>query len=204
MQTPHLDQLAAGGVRFDAAYTASPVCTPARAAIFTGTYPHTNGAWGLELPLGQTIKTVGQRLRDAGVPTAYMGRWHLSATDYFDTGECPDGWDPAWWYDGRNYLEELPTDVRTFSRKPHTPAELQAAGFGAEQMYGHRMSDRAIRFLDEHAGQDSVAGAAGETALRTITLSEIDGADWRQTCSASVSVVSMSGTSRPWLLLAII
>ena len=36
------------------------------------------------------------------------------------------------------------------------------------------------------AGQDSVAGAAGETALRTITLSEIDGADWRQTCSASV------------------
>ena len=41
--TPHLDRLAAGGVRFDQTYCASPVCIPARASMYSGQYPHTHG-----------------------------------------------------------------------------------------------------------------------------------------------------------------
>ena len=39
MYTPNLDRLAAGGIRYENAYTCQPVCGPARSAIFTGTFP---------------------------------------------------------------------------------------------------------------------------------------------------------------------
>lgn len=43
VETPNIDRLAAGGTRFDAAYTASPICVPARAAFATGRYVHEIG-----------------------------------------------------------------------------------------------------------------------------------------------------------------
>ena len=43
MITPNLDALAQEGIRYENAYTCQPVCGPARSAIFTGTFPHTNG-----------------------------------------------------------------------------------------------------------------------------------------------------------------
>jgi len=46
IQTPHLDALAARGLRFDAAYTPSPICVPARASIATGRYVHETRCWG--------------------------------------------------------------------------------------------------------------------------------------------------------------
>ena len=45
VDTPNLDRLARQGVRFERAYTACPLCTPARGAIFTGLHPQINGAW---------------------------------------------------------------------------------------------------------------------------------------------------------------
>ncbi|HOQ29474.1 MAG TPA: sulfatase-like hydrolase/transferase, partial [Armatimonadota bacterium] len=66
MRTPCLDRLAAGGVRFDRAYTCQPVCGPARSALFTGTFPHSNGMWSNSMALGDNVKTIGQRLRDQG------------------------------------------------------------------------------------------------------------------------------------------
>ena len=44
MRTPNLDALAREGVRFDRAYSAQPVCGPARSALFTGLFPHENGS----------------------------------------------------------------------------------------------------------------------------------------------------------------
>lgn len=43
MKTPNLDRLAEEGIRYENAYTCQPVCGPARSAIFTGTFPHSNG-----------------------------------------------------------------------------------------------------------------------------------------------------------------
>ena len=53
---------------------------------------------------------MGQRLRDAGYRTGYVGKWHLDGHDYFGTGVCPDGWDEEYWYDGKRYLDELTED----------------------------------------------------------------------------------------------
>ena len=60
---------------------------------------------------------MGQRFRDSGYRTAYIGKWHLDAHDYFGTGVCPDGWDDRYWYDGRRYLDELTDDQITLWRQ---------------------------------------------------------------------------------------
>jgi uncharacterized sulfatase len=151
LQTPNLDRLAAGGVRFDRAYTCQPVCTPARSALFTGTFPHTNGAWGNSMPLGQTAHTIGQRLSSQGIHTAYMGKWHLDGADYFDTGRCPDGWDKRYWFAGRNYLEELSPQDRTRSRQTETNREPDLK---AEFTFGHKVASRAVSFLESHNKED--------------------------------------------------
>lgn len=151
MHTPGLDRLAAQGVRFDRAYTCQPVCAPARAALFTGTFPHTNGVWANCNPLGDNIKTIGQRLHDRGIHTAYIGKWHLDGGDYFGLGRCPAGWDPAYWYDMRNYLEELTPAERLRSRSPELNRDPNLT---AEFTFGHRCSDRALRFLAAHRAED--------------------------------------------------
>ena len=150
VRTPNLDQLASRGVRFDRTYCCQPVCGPARSGLFTGTFPHSNGSWANSMPLGANVKTVGQRLRDNGVRTAYIGKWHLDGGDYFGLGRCPDGWDPEYWYDMRCYLDELPPEDRRRSRDP----KLNRAGDVTPGFtFGHRCSNRAIRFLETHRDQ---------------------------------------------------
>ena len=151
MHTPNLDRMASGGMRFERAYTCQPVCGPARAALFTGTWPHTNGSWANLLPLGDTVRTVGQRLREEELHTAYIGKWHLDASDYFGTGTCPPGWDPKYWYDMRNYLEELSPQDRLRSRSPeiNRDSDLTEAF-----TYAHRCSNRAVDFLQKHVSTD--------------------------------------------------
>ncbi|MEM7334270.1 MAG: sulfatase-like hydrolase/transferase [Chloroflexota bacterium] len=150
MQTPHLDRLAHEGMRFEKAYTCTPVCGPARAAMFTGLFPHSNGAWGNSMPLGDQVKTIGQRLQNEGIHTAYVGKWHLDGSDYFGTGQCPDGWDADYWYDMRCYLEELSPEERLRSRQPRTNDDPITADF----TFGHRCSNRAIDFLSKHGDED--------------------------------------------------
>lgn len=51
LRTPNLDQLTAQGIRFEKAYNCRPACAPARSAIWTGLFPHTNGVWANSMPL---------------------------------------------------------------------------------------------------------------------------------------------------------
>ncbi len=150
LRTPCLDRLAGQGIRFDRAYCCQPVCGPARSALFTGIFPHSNGSWANCMPLGDNVKTIGQRLSDRGVYTAYIGKWHLDGSDYFGLGRCPSGWDPAYWYDMRNYLDDLSPEDRLRSRKAATNRD----GIAADFTFGSRCSDRAIDCLRKNAGRD--------------------------------------------------
>lgn len=115
--TPCIDRLAKEGVSFGKAYTTCPVCTPARAGLFTGIYAQRSGAWTNLMPLGQGVRHMGHWMRELGYRTAYVGKWHLDGHDYFGTGLCPDGWDPLYWYDGRNYIDDLTPSNREAWRK---------------------------------------------------------------------------------------
>lgn len=70
--TPNLQKWANQGVVFDRAYTCQAVCSPARSAIFTGSYPHTNGMLGNDMYLNENIRTIGQRLQDTGTDVPNM------------------------------------------------------------------------------------------------------------------------------------
>jgi uncharacterized sulfatase len=150
LKTPNLDRLAAGGIRFERAYNCQPVCAPARSAIWTGLYPHTNGVWGNSMPLGDTTHTIAQRLTDHGTHCALIGKWHLSGTDYFDTGIPQPGWDPEYWYDMRNYLTELSIEDRRRSRDPMTANDPT---WSRKMCFGNRVATRAVDFLSKHRGQ---------------------------------------------------
>jgi uncharacterized sulfatase len=151
IKTPNLDRIAAQGTRFERAYNCQPVCSPARAALWTGLFPHTNGIWGNSMPLGDTTHTIGQRLTDKGIHCAFMGKWHLSGTDYFDTGIPAPGWDKKYWYDMRDYLEELSPQDRVRSRDPKTAYD---PAWTKEYCYGYRCTQRALDFLDKHSNED--------------------------------------------------
>jgi len=151
LQTPNLDRLASEGMRFERAYNCQPVCGPARSAMFTGLFPHSNGSWANSIALSSNVKTIGQRMLEAGFTTCFIGKWHLDGSDYFGLGRAPDGWDAAYWYDMRNYLEELNETDRRKSRRVET---MNLGSLSADFTFGHRCSNRAIDFLTEHASED--------------------------------------------------
>lgn len=151
MKTPNLDRLAQEGIRYENAYSCQPVCGPARSAIFTGLFPHSNGMVTNSIALGDNVKTVGQRLTDNGIHCGYIGKWHLDGADYFGLGKCPQGWDEDYWYDMRCYLNELSEEDRQRSRKRATN---YAEDMTAEFTYAHRCTERALDFLQKNEEQD--------------------------------------------------
>ncbi|HKJ84993.1 MAG TPA: sulfatase-like hydrolase/transferase [Spirochaetia bacterium] len=150
LSTPQLDAFAASAVRYDRAYTTQPVCGPARSALFTGYFPHSNGAWGNGMALQEHAVTIGSRLERIGLHTGYVGKWHLDGFDYFGLGSCPPGWDPAYWYDMRNYLEDLSPEDRARSRDPAT----NRTGVPAEFTFANRVTELARAFIRNHSAED--------------------------------------------------
>jgi arylsulfatase A-like enzyme len=98
LHTPVMDRLARQGVLFTRAFTATPQCSPSRAALLTGRYPHRTGVMGntagegrggaaagsppagMSPALDRSIPTLGRIFGAAGYETAYFGKWHLGGT----------------------------------------------------------------------------------------------------------------------------
>lgn len=83
VHSPNLDRFAAGGTRFNAAFTNSPCCSPSRGTIQSGRYAHHNGLMGLvnhgwSMPLAQ--RTIVDELNDAGIETMHLGFQHERAS----------------------------------------------------------------------------------------------------------------------------
>lgn len=79
LSTPNMDSLAAEGVRFNNAYCTFPLCTPSRASIVSGRYPHELGIkWnGYGFKEEDCSKGIGNLLSSSGYECAYGGKWHI-------------------------------------------------------------------------------------------------------------------------------
>ena len=81
VRTPALDSLAARGTRFANAYTASPLCCPARAALATGQFPFQTGYWDNAIVYDGKTPSWMHRLRGAGADVVSVGKLHFRSTD---------------------------------------------------------------------------------------------------------------------------
>ena len=86
LETPHIDRLAAQGMRFDRCLVTNSICGPSRASILTGKYSHLNGFYNnSNCSFDSSQQTFPKLLQKAGYATAIIGKWHLvSAPTGFD------------------------------------------------------------------------------------------------------------------------
>jgi arylsulfatase A-like enzyme len=155
-ETPHLDRLAADGVRFTQAYSACTVCSPTRAALLTGKYParlHLTDwiaghaapkakllppEWTKQLPLEET--TLAEELRSAGYATAAIGKWHLGGKGF---GPREQGFDVN---RGGDHRGQPPSYV-----SPYRLPEL--ADGPAGEFLTDRECNEALEFIRAHREQ---------------------------------------------------
>ncbi len=85
--TPHIDRLAAEGMRFTNAYAPGPLCHPSRYGLLTGRFPFRTDItkWPTQPLIDEDQVTIASLLRDVGYTTAMVGKWHLGfAEDGYD------------------------------------------------------------------------------------------------------------------------
>jgi len=152
IKTPALDRIAARGVRFDRAYSASPLCCPARAAIATGRFPHQTGFWDNATPYDGSVGSWMHRLRDEGHRVVSIGKLHFRSTD--DDNGWTEEISPMHVVGGVGGLIGL---LRWNDEEPSRKAQWRlyteetGAGDTKYQVYDREIATRAVHWLREHA-----------------------------------------------------
>jgi arylsulfatase A len=166
IKTPHIDRLAAEGVKFSDFYSNAPVCTPTRAGFMTGRWQQriglefafgymveqarrVAGAWipepdihGLGLPLGET--TIADRLKAASYVTGAFGKWHLGYRDEYNPTRR--GFD--------EYFGELLGHADYYQHKYYDGTPALRDGMKPVKRDGYftdLVNERAVKFVRDHA-----------------------------------------------------
>jgi arylsulfatase A-like enzyme len=124
--TPHLDALAASGVRFTNAYVTCPVCSPTRSALLSGRYQTSYGHEFNPLAANQGLpaKTpcLAERLKASGYATGCFGKWHLGkASNLVPTAR---GFDAFFGFLGGGHSYIQATDLQRGREKVRTISYL--------------------------------------------------------------------------------
>ena len=162
IETPSLDRIAAEGMRFTNFYVASPVCTPSRAALLTGSYPKRLGLGvGVYFPddqrgLHPDEITIADMLKTRDYETMLIGKWHLGRpAEVLPTAQ---GFDH---YFGIPYSNDMTADHPLFAmpRLPLMEDEIVIEdgddgdkGFDQTDLTV-RYTDRAVSFIRENSGR---------------------------------------------------
>ena len=155
VETPHLDRLAANGLRFSQFYNTAR-CSPSRASMLTGLHPHQTGVGiltydsgpeGYAGNLNQRCVTIPQALKSSGYRTYMSGKWHVASSLTKPTDTCPlqRGFDEFFGtIIGAGSFYDPNTLTRGNANAEH---EARAEGF----FYTDAISDQAVAYIDQHA-----------------------------------------------------
>jgi len=152
--TPHIDRLADEGVRFDNAFVVASSCSPSRASLITGQYPHTHGVVGLthhypDMQLSEGYPTLPAMLAEAGYHTALEGKWHVAPfhlPEAYGYAEHLGGLFDNWIYDTERTLDFL---QRNASQRFYLELNY---------MNNHRRTDGEFEFHPDHpVDQDAIS-----------------------------------------------
>lgn len=128
INTPAMDSLAKDGMLFTEAYTANPLCIPARNSIFTGRYPHEIGCQNNK---GGTLNpdefpSMGRYFKNAGYDTGYIGKWHLW---YKSTDKQSHGFDVTAILNDNGHDNEIPAPAIEFIKRDRGKPFLLVVSF---------------------------------------------------------------------------
>ncbi|HEX7899822.1 MAG TPA: sulfatase-like hydrolase/transferase [Planctomycetota bacterium] len=166
LPTPHLDALAASGIRYRSGYVVSPYCSPSRAGLLTGRYPQrfgheinpverTNDLPHVGLPVGE--KTIADHLRAGGYVTGMVGKWHLgNHPPYYPTAR---GFDEFFGFlrEGHSYLPLDRSVNHLRAREPEydrlNPMLRGESEVGEKEYLTSAFAREATSFIDRHAAR---------------------------------------------------
>ncbi|MBC7925844.1 MAG: sulfatase, partial [Bryobacteraceae bacterium] len=181
VQSPNLDRLASEGVLFERSFCSAPQCSPSRASIFTGRYPHSNGVMGLThanfaWELNPAERHLGQILGSSGYGTAGVGVLHET---HSGPQRCGLG-DYAAATSAQQMADAVISRLADFSKDPSKPFYLQA---GCIEPHRLARRDRTADqdFLGDRLQPDTKLGITVPPYLRSTEgtraeLGELQGA----------------------------
>jgi len=145
IETPNLDRLESEGMKLTQFYASSPICSPTRAALLTGRYPHTVGMPAIASPnvrgnvpilsLSHDAVTIPQALKAAGYISMLAGKWHL--------GHPKGNWPGDYGFD--EFWGSLAGTPGYYNVKDayHNETPIEVDGY-----FTDRITDKAIAFIE--------------------------------------------------------
>jgi arylsulfatase A-like enzyme len=154
IRTPHIDRMAAEGVRLTEYYSGAPSCTPARVALLTGRYPRRSGLTRVLVPkekwgLPDSEITLAEVLQQRGYATGIIGKWHLGGRKPFRPRR--HGFDSFFGLLYSNDMTLLPLvkwprlELLRNDKTIESPARVKTLT--------RRYTEEAVRFISDHKQQ---------------------------------------------------
>ncbi|WP_372721365.1 sulfatase [Novipirellula sp.] len=137
LETPNLDRMAAGGVHVRNAFVTTSLCSPSRASILTGRYMHAHRVVDNQRPVPPGTRFFPAYLQDAGVKTAFVGKWHMG----HDSDERRPGFDHWVSFKGQGEYFDPELNINGDRR--------QFKGYNADIL-----TDQAIEWIDAQASDE--------------------------------------------------
>jgi choline-sulfatase len=154
--TPNIDRLAAEGIRYDAAYTNSPLCTPGRYAFMTGQLGSRSGGYDNAAYLPSTVPTFAHYLRLMGYRTLLSGKMHFVGPDQLhgfeerlttDVYPADFGWVPDWTKPGER--------IDLWYHNMSSVVQAGPCAISNQLTYDDEVGNEALRAIYDHArGKD--------------------------------------------------
>jgi len=201
VQTPHIDRIAAEGIRFTNAYVTTSSCSPSRCSILSGRYPHNTGAAELHTPLPQDIPTFAGLLHTTGYYTAQAGKWHMgeSAKLGFDLIQennklNGDGGEALWVKTLQNRPKDKPFFMWFASYDAHRP-------WGPNDLSGSHISDKVVvpaYMVDADGTREDLAAYYDEISRFDRSIGQVEAELERQGIADNTLIIILSDNGRPF------